>query len=205
MFLGKNMTRKELAKNINVSVDTLGNWEKNKPELIKLINLGLHADQMIKQNNQFNKSLKEIRQNASQGKLILPKDDIDEMEIIDIWNIRDFDSDRVMEICRLFSTNSIEKIKKPLLDAMLNLRVDDDPKFRRISNAKSKKMILDEIEDFLWSNNNDLKSIDNIILKNFNQEMNFNFNYNDKLTVLHIKIYYDMYNKKYKIEKEIIE
>jgi len=35
------MTKKEIATIINVSLKTIYNWEKTKPELIKLINLGL--------------------------------------------------------------------------------------------------------------------------------------------------------------------
>ncbi|AFL68266.1 hypothetical protein [Sulfurospirillum barnesii] len=35
------MNKKELAVRLDVSVATLYNWEKTKPELIKLINLGL--------------------------------------------------------------------------------------------------------------------------------------------------------------------
>jgi len=34
------MTRKELAEKLEVDPTTLRNWEKNKPELIKLINAG---------------------------------------------------------------------------------------------------------------------------------------------------------------------
>lgn len=38
------MEKKELAKRIKVSLATLYNWEKTKPELIKLINLGLKIE-----------------------------------------------------------------------------------------------------------------------------------------------------------------
>ena len=38
------MNKKELAKRFNISVATLYNWEKTKPELIKLIELGLKAE-----------------------------------------------------------------------------------------------------------------------------------------------------------------
>ncbi len=40
----KKITQKELAKRINVTEHTLINWKKTKPELIKLINLGLEAE-----------------------------------------------------------------------------------------------------------------------------------------------------------------
>jgi len=40
----KKFTQKEIAKRINVTEHTLINWKKSKPELIKLINLGLEAE-----------------------------------------------------------------------------------------------------------------------------------------------------------------
>lgn len=47
------MEKKELAIRIKVSVATLYNWEKTKPELIKLINLGL-KDEMHFENDEEN-------------------------------------------------------------------------------------------------------------------------------------------------------
>ena len=38
------MNKNELCKKINISLKTLYNWEKTKPELIKLINLGLEKE-----------------------------------------------------------------------------------------------------------------------------------------------------------------
>ncbi|TKX31667.1 hypothetical protein [Campylobacter aviculae] len=35
------MNKKEIAKRINVTITTLYNWQKTKPELIKLIEYGL--------------------------------------------------------------------------------------------------------------------------------------------------------------------
>ncbi len=71
------MTKSELAKRINVDIKTLSNWENSKPELIKLINLGLSAEkhiintqtflkemEMLKDKTEIDKSLlKEIKQN----------------------------------------------------------------------------------------------------------------------------------------------
>ena len=51
------MTKKELAQRINVDPKTIKNWETTKPELIKLINLGLEVEKhlgTIKQLNQAN-------------------------------------------------------------------------------------------------------------------------------------------------------
>jgi len=38
------MNKKELAVRLDISLATLYNWEKSKPELIKLINLGLKVE-----------------------------------------------------------------------------------------------------------------------------------------------------------------
>jgi DNA-binding XRE family transcriptional regulator len=41
------MTKKELAERIDVDPKTLRNWEATKPELMKLIYLGLATEQHI--------------------------------------------------------------------------------------------------------------------------------------------------------------
>lgn len=41
------MTRKELADLIGISRPTLNQWEKDKPELVRLINQGLTLDSQI--------------------------------------------------------------------------------------------------------------------------------------------------------------
>ena len=41
------MTKKELAERINVDPKTIKNWETTKPELIKLINLGLEVEKFL--------------------------------------------------------------------------------------------------------------------------------------------------------------
>jgi len=44
------MTKKELAERINVDPKTIKNWETSKPELIKLINLGLEVEKYLGSN-----------------------------------------------------------------------------------------------------------------------------------------------------------
>ena len=44
------MTKKELAERINVDPKTIKNWETSKPELIKLINLGLEVEKYLDSN-----------------------------------------------------------------------------------------------------------------------------------------------------------
>lgn len=62
------MTRTELAELLNVTTHTLKNWEKDKPELVRLINLGLQADKQIQATKELVKKLEEIEKKASSGK-----------------------------------------------------------------------------------------------------------------------------------------
>lgn len=65
------MTREELAKELGISLRTLTNWEKEKPKLVRLINLGLKADNNIKETEKLLKKLKEIELEANSGKFEL--------------------------------------------------------------------------------------------------------------------------------------
>jgi DNA-binding XRE family transcriptional regulator len=65
------MTKQELADLIGVSRPTLNQWEKDKPYLIKLINLGLKAENTIKETKEIIKKFEELEKNASIGKLQL--------------------------------------------------------------------------------------------------------------------------------------
>ncbi len=53
------MTQKELAQRLNIDPKTLRNWEKSKPELLKLIYLGLATEEHIKETEEYLKKLKE--------------------------------------------------------------------------------------------------------------------------------------------------
>ncbi len=44
------MNKQELINRLNISLKTYYNWEKNKPELIKIIELGLLKEKEIEQN-----------------------------------------------------------------------------------------------------------------------------------------------------------
>ena len=65
------MTRKELAELIGVDIKTLSNWEKDRPELVRLINLGLQTDKQIEETRKLLAKLEEIEQRASSGKFQL--------------------------------------------------------------------------------------------------------------------------------------
>lgn len=43
------MNKKEVAERIKVAIKTIYNWEKEKPELIRLINLGIEKEKEEKQ------------------------------------------------------------------------------------------------------------------------------------------------------------
>lgn len=64
------MTREELANLLNVSRPTLNSWEKEKPELVRLINQGLALDEQIEEAERHLEKLKSIKEKASNGKLL---------------------------------------------------------------------------------------------------------------------------------------
>jgi DNA-binding XRE family transcriptional regulator len=65
------MKREELAKILNVSLRTLSNWEKEKPELVELINLGLKVKDQILETKKYLEKLEEMKEEAKKGKFIL--------------------------------------------------------------------------------------------------------------------------------------
>lgn len=65
------MTREELAEMFGVSRQTLNNWEKEKPELVRLINLGMTVDDQIEEAKRHLEKLEAIRTAASSGKFKL--------------------------------------------------------------------------------------------------------------------------------------
>ncbi len=65
------MTRTELAALLKVDIKTLKNWESNKPDLVRLINLGLRTDSTIDETRKLLKKLEEIEEKANSGKFEL--------------------------------------------------------------------------------------------------------------------------------------
>lgn len=65
------MKRNELAELLKVSRNTLNNWEKEKPELVRLINQGLALDEQIDEVARHLEKLKEIKEKANSGKFKL--------------------------------------------------------------------------------------------------------------------------------------
>lgn len=62
------MTKKELAERINVDPKTISNWEKTKPELIKLIYLGLAAEQHQKDVEEYLEKISTNKINSGRKK-----------------------------------------------------------------------------------------------------------------------------------------
>lgn len=66
------MTKEELADELGISLKTLYNWEKEKPGLVKLINLGLTVEDQIEEAERHLQRLKEMKTKAtSTGKFKL--------------------------------------------------------------------------------------------------------------------------------------
>ena len=67
------MTRQELAEKLNITRNTLTNWEKEKPELVRLINQGLALDEQISETKKFLEKLEKIKEKANSEKIKLKK------------------------------------------------------------------------------------------------------------------------------------
>ena len=65
------MTKQELATLLNVSRNTLNNWEKEKPDLVRLINQGLVLDDQIDEAERNLNRLKELKEKAKSSKFQL--------------------------------------------------------------------------------------------------------------------------------------
>jgi len=65
------MTRKELSELLGISLRTLDNWEKEKPDLVRIINQGLVLDESIEETKRHLERLEQIKKDASNGKFKL--------------------------------------------------------------------------------------------------------------------------------------
>lgn len=66
-----NLTREELAKTLKITRQTLNNWEKEKPDLVRLINQGLAIDDQIEEAKRNLERLEEIKNSAKSPKFKL--------------------------------------------------------------------------------------------------------------------------------------
>jgi len=65
------LTRKELSELLGISLRTLDNWEKDKPELVRLVNQGLAFDEFLESTKRSLEELEKIKEVASNGKFKL--------------------------------------------------------------------------------------------------------------------------------------
>jgi len=65
------LTRVELANLLNISRPTLNSWEKEKPNLVRLINQGLALDDQIEEAKRNLEKLEEIKNSAKSPKFKL--------------------------------------------------------------------------------------------------------------------------------------
>lgn len=68
LYESETMTKKELASRINVDPKTLKNWESSKPELLKLIYLGLATEEHAKDVKKYLEQITAIENNADMQK-----------------------------------------------------------------------------------------------------------------------------------------
>ena len=62
------MTKKELSEIFNISRPTLNKWEKDKPELVRLVNQGLLIDELIEEAERNLERLKKLKENIDNDK-----------------------------------------------------------------------------------------------------------------------------------------
>jgi len=65
------MTKEELATLLGTTRQNLNKWEKERPDLVRLINQGLALDQSIEETRKHLERLEAIKENASNGKFNL--------------------------------------------------------------------------------------------------------------------------------------
>jgi len=54
------MTKKELAKRLGIDVKTLNSWEESRPEVMKLIRLGLAVEEHIDDVEKYFETIKKV-------------------------------------------------------------------------------------------------------------------------------------------------
>ena len=65
------MTKEELAQILGTTRQNLNKWEKERPDLVRLINQGLALDESIEETKRHLERLEQIKKDASNGKFKL--------------------------------------------------------------------------------------------------------------------------------------
>jgi hypothetical protein len=197
------MTKTQLANKLNVTTHTIKNWEESKPELIKLINLGLHAEEIILENDRLNKKLKKLFVELQSNKLQLPKNEINKEEFLNYRNPTDFDTVRVQKICNFLANVHIIDFRKILLDVLKKVELDDSGTYKYIQAQKNKLNIFKEFSKFIREMKSDNKIVEtkrSQIVQYVNDIFKMDFNDKDVDTIDHIVIMYDYYSQLFGIE-----
>lgn len=200
------MTRKELAELIGVSRNTLNTWEREKPELIRIINMGLHAEEIVLENNRINNKLKQLLMELNAPKLQLPKSEMNISEILD--NPIIFDPIRLRKICIFLGNTHVIDFRKTLMEALEKQGLNDTGTYKYVKAQKSKKNLLSEFSKFIremGSKDKNLSEQGNAIVQTINQRFDMDFNEKDSDIIDHIIATYDYYSKLYGIEDETEE
>ena len=199
------MTRQELAEVIGISRNTLNTWEKEKPELIKLINLGLHAEEIILENDRLNKKLKKTFIKLQTNKLQLPKSKLNKEEYLNYRNPTDFDTGRVQRICHFLGSTHVINFRTVVLRALKEIELDDSGTYRYIEKQTSKQNLLREFSKFIRemvSENDIVEAQGTKIIQFVNKNLKMDFNKKDIDVIDHIVIMYDYYSELFGIEDE---
>jgi len=199
------MTKNELAKTLGTTRQNLAKWEKERPELIKLINLGLHAEQIILESDRLNKNLKKLFVQLQSNKLQLPKNEIDKEEFLNYRNPTDFDTVRVKRICHFLGSTHIIDFRTMILNVMKEIQLDDNGTYRYIEKQTSKQNLLREFSKFIREMASEDKILDaqgTKIVQFINENLKMDFNEKDIDVIDHIVTMYDYYSELFNIKNE---
>ena len=170
------MTKQDLAKLIKVSRNTITNWEKEKPELMKLIKLGLQAKNHFEEN--------------------VPKEYVEK----NFNNKNILKETRKEEILKFFKLTNLGKFKYAMIKwiAFEEIHIHE---LKKIQQANSKYTILYQFKELL----NEYKRYKNDykqLFININDELKFDFSINDIDIINHIIIRYNVYENLYNLDNE---
>ena len=65
------MTKEELARILGTTRQNLNKWEKERPDLVRLINQGLALDESIEETRKHLERLEKIKEDSNNGKFNL--------------------------------------------------------------------------------------------------------------------------------------
>jgi len=157
------------------------------------------------ESNQLNRKLKDIRKQAYNGKLLVPKDNIESSDILDYRNPTDFDISRVQRICHFLGSTHIIDFRTVILRALKETQLDDSGTYKYVEKQTNKQNLLREFSKFvreMISKNETTNTNGNKIIQFVNENFKMDFNEKDIDVIDHIVIMYDYYSELFGIEDE---